>query len=53
MFRCQCEYPALDMAVDRVAAESNFGIHLRQIGSGADLVIGPPGTVSQSTMFSG
>ena len=32
---------ALDMAVDRVAAESNFGIHLRQIGSGADLVIGP------------
>ena len=31
----------MDIAVDRLAAESNFGIHLRQIGSGGDLVVGP------------
>ena len=42
------------MAIDRVAAESDFGIHLRQIGSGADLrLVRSPGTVLQSTMFSG
>jgi hypothetical protein len=31
---------ALDLAVDRVAAESSFGIHLHQMASGLDLVVG-------------
>ena len=31
---------ALDLAVDRLAAESSFGIHLKQLASGINLVIG-------------
>ncbi|MDB4749389.1 hemagglutinin repeat-containing protein, partial [Rubripirellula sp.] len=30
----------LDLAIDRLAAESSFGIHLKQLASGTDLVIG-------------
>ena len=42
---------ALDLAIDRVAAESAFGIHLHQVTSGLDLVVSD--VSSQSVSIAG